>query len=203
MAWDMSGTYFEHCPCGMVCPCTTSGLTLPANLPPGQDRCTVILAFNVETGTVDGVAVDGRTAVLVADAPALMSEGGWRVGLYVDDAATDEQFEALGAVFSGQRGGIWAALAPLVGEMVGAERAAITYADEGRVHRLRVGEAIDVEIEDWVPPGGEEVARLTGMTFAAPVLTLARATRSRVRAFGVRMDSPGTNGHSAPFAWAA
>ncbi|MPV88277.1 DUF1326 domain-containing protein [Georgenia ruanii] len=199
MAWELSGTYFEHCPCGMVCPCTTSGLTLPATV----ERCTVVLAFHIDAGTIDGVDVAGRTAVVVADAPRLMSEGGWKVGLYVDDGATDEQFAGLGAVFSGQRGGLWAAVAGLVGEMLGAERVPITYADEGRTHRVRVGDAIDMEIEDWVLPNADEVATLTGMTFPAPVLTMARSTRSHVDAFGVRMDSPGTNGHSAPFAWAA
>lgn len=199
MAWQMSGTYFEHCPCDMVCPCTTSGLTLPGD----QERCTVVLAFNIDRGEVDNTEVSGRVVVLVVDAPRLMSEGGWKVGMYVDADATDPQFEALGSVFSGQRGGLWAAVAPLVGEMVGAERAPISYADDGRHHRLTVGEVIDMEIEDWIVPGAEEVATLTGLTFPAPVLTMARATRSHVDAFGVSMDSPGTNGHSAPFSWAA
>jgi hypothetical protein len=199
MAWQMSGTYFEHCPCGMVCPCTTSGMTLPAD----QERCTLVLAFNIDRGEVDGTEVSGRVVVLVVDAPRLMSEGGWKVGMYVDADATDPQFEALSSVFTGQRGGLWAAVAPLVGEVVGAERAPISYADDGRHHRLTVGQVIDMEIEDWIVPGAEEVATLTGLTFPVPVITVARATRSHVDAFGVSMDSPGTNGHSAPFSWAA
>jgi hypothetical protein len=199
MAWELSGTYFEHCPCGMVCPCTTSGLTAPADV----ERCTVVLAFHVDSGQIDDLEVADRTVVMVVDAPRLMSDGGWKVGLYVDDAATDAQFEALGAVFGGQKGGIWAGLAPLIGEMLGAERAAIQFTDDGRLHRLSVGDTIDLEIEDWMVPGGEEVAKLTGMMFPAPILTMARSTRSHLDAFGIRMDSPGTNGHSAPFAWAA
>jgi hypothetical protein len=199
MSWELTGTYFEHCPCDMVCPCTTSGLTRPAD----TERCTVVLAFNIQNGQIEGLDVAGRTVVLVADAPQLMSEGDWKVGLYVDDGATDDQFASLSAVFTGQRGGIWAAVSPLVGTVLGAERAAITYADDGRAHRLTVGDTIDMEIEDWILPGGEEVAALTGMTFPAARLTLATATRSHVEAFGVVMDSPGTNGHSAPFSWAA
>jgi hypothetical protein len=49
MARELAGTYFEHCPCGMVCPCTTSGLTMPADV----DRCRVVLAFNVQRGQVE------------------------------------------------------------------------------------------------------------------------------------------------------
>jgi len=171
--------------------------------PGDTERCTVVLAFNIQSGQIEGLDVDGRTVVLVADAPQLMSEGDWKVGLYVDDGATDDQFAALSAVFTGQRGGIWAAVSPLIGTVLGAERAAITFVDDGRNHRLTVGEAIDMEIEDWILPGGEEVAALTGMTFPAPRLTLATATRSHVDAFGIRMESPGKNGHSAPFSWAA
>lgn len=199
MSWELTGTYFEHCPCDLVCPCTTSGLSRPGD----TERCTVVLAFNVQRGQIDQLDVGGRTVVLVADAPRLMSDGDWRVGMYVDDGATDDQFAALSAVFTGQRGGIWAALSPLIGTVLGAERAAITFVDEGRTHRLTVAETIDMEVEDWIVPGAEEVATLTGMTFPASTLTLATSTRSRVDAFGIRMESPGTNGHSAPFSWAA
>lgn len=199
MSWELTGTYFEHCPCDLVCPCTTSGLSRPGD----TERCTVVLAFNVQRGQIDQLDVGGRTVVLVADAPRLMRDGDWRVGMYVDDGATDDQFAALSAVFTGQRGGIWAALSPLIGTVLGAERAAITFVDEGRTHRLTVAETIDMEVEDWIVPGAEEVATLTGMTFPASTLTLATSTRSRVDAFGIRMESPGTNGHSAPFSWAA
>jgi hypothetical protein len=157
----------------------------------------------VQRGQVEGLAVAGRTVVVVADTPRLMSDGGWKVGLYVDDGASEDQFKGLVSVFSGERGGVWAALAPLIGEVLGAERAAIEYADDGRLHRLRVADRIDMEIEDWVVPGAQEVATLTGMIFPAPTLTLARSTRSQINAFDIKMNSPGTNGHSASFSWAA
>lgn len=52
MTWQIEGTYFENCNCDMVCPCATSGQTLPAD----EDRCKVALAFHVHKG--DGNAVD-------------------------------------------------------------------------------------------------------------------------------------------------
>jgi hypothetical protein len=48
MAWQIEGTYFENYNCDMVCPCTTSGLTMPAD----QDRCHVVLVFHVDRGVV-------------------------------------------------------------------------------------------------------------------------------------------------------
>ncbi|WP_231494215.1 DUF1326 domain-containing protein [Arthrobacter sp. 9MFCol3.1] len=95
MPWHLEGTYFENCNCDMVCPCTASGQTAPAD----NDRCNVALAFHVETGDVNGVDVGGLTVCVVADTPALMSVGGWKVGLLMDAAASAEQVEALGAVF--------------------------------------------------------------------------------------------------------
>ena len=38
---------------------------------------------------------------------------------------------------------------------------------------------------------------------ANSTLTIARAARSRVSAFGMEWDNSGKNGHSAPFSWSA
>jgi hypothetical protein len=202
MAWQLQGTYFENCSCDMVCPCTTSGLTMPAD----YDRCRAVLAFHVDSGTVEDVDVSGLTVAVLADTPPLMADGNWRVGLLVDAAASQEQAEKLGAVFAGQLGGPMAMLAPLFGEMLGVQTAPIDYTDDGRRHRVRIGDAVDIEIEDFVPPQTPEgpVEQLTGIFHPAnSTLTIARATASRVNAFGLQFDNTGKNGLSAPFSWAA
>src|SRR2546423_2097843 len=105
-----------------------------------------------------------------------MTEGNWKLGLVVDDGASDEQAEKLGAVFSGQMGGPMAALAPLIGEMLGSERMRIEYENDGLRHRVRVGEDTEVEVQDVVPFGVEsgEPAQLTGIFHpAASTLTIA------------------------------
>jgi hypothetical protein len=183
----------------MVCPCSTSGLSAPAD----NDRCHVALAFHVGSGQVDDVDVSGLTIAVVGDAPQLMSEGGWRMGLFVDAAASPEQAEALGAVFSGQRGGPMEGLAPLIGEMLGMETARIDYTDDGRSHRVKIGDAIDIAVEDFVSPldsTGKGV-RVSGIGFPADTLAAGTATRSRVNAFGLTWDNEGKNAFSAPFAW--
>jgi hypothetical protein len=133
-----------------------------------------------------------------------MADGNWRVGVFMDQRASDQQAGKLGGVFSGEMGGPMGALAPLISEMLGIERAPITYTDDGRRHRVVIGDAVDIEIEDFIPAGGQEVSRLTGMAHPAnSTLTIARATASRVDAFGLQFSNNGKNGHSAPFAWAA
>jgi hypothetical protein len=202
MAWQLQGTYFENCSCNMVCPCTTSGLSMPAD----YDRCRLVLAFHVDAGTVEGVDVSNLTVAVLADTPPLMADGNWRVGLFMDAAASQEQADKLGAVFAGQLGGPMAMLAPLIGEMLGVQTVPIDYREDGRRYRVRIGDAVDIEIEDFVPPLNPEgeVSKLTGMFHPAnSTLTIARATTSRVDAFGLQVDNSGKNGHSAPFSWAA
>ena len=203
MAWRLDGTYFENCSCDMVCPCTTSGLTRPGD----QERCRLVLAFHVDRGEVDGLDVSDRSVVLVVDGPQVMAEGNWRLGLVMDAAASPEQAAGLGAVFGGQAGGPMAGVAPLVGEMLGMETAPIEYVDDGRRHSLKVGDLIDIEIEDYVPPQllpDGDVERLTGIFHPAnSTLTIASATRSRVSVFGLDFANDGKNGHSAPFSWSA
>ena len=133
-----------------------------------------------------------------------MTEGNWRVGIFVDDGTTEEQMEKLTGVFGGQMGGPMAGLAPLIGEVLGVEKAPIEVVEEGLSHSVRIGEAIDFEVEDIVPFGIEtgEPARLTGVFHpVASELTAAEATRSKISAFGIEYE--GKTGLSSPFAWAA
>jgi hypothetical protein len=200
MAWNIEGTYIETCSCELVCPCTASlanGAT--------YDRCNVVLVFNITDGVVEGTDVGGLTVAAVADTPKVMTDGNWRLGVFVDESASDEQMEKLMGVFGGQLGGPMEALGPLVGENLGVERARIEVQEEGLTHSVRIGDAVDFEIEDIVPFGVEtgEPARLTGIFHpAGSELTVAKTTRSRIDAFGIAYE--GKSGFSrSRFAWAA
>lgn len=200
MSWKLAGSYFETCSCDVVCPCTAS-LALGAT----RDRCNATLVFHVESGEVEGVDVGGLTVAAVADTPKVMSEGNWRMGVFIDAAASDEQAEKLGGVFSGALGGPMEALGPLVGEDLGVERAPIEVRQDGLTHSVRIGDAVDFEVEDVVSFGVEsgEPAKLTGIFHpAGSELTVSRATRSKIDAFGISYEAK--SGFSkSQFAWAA
>jgi hypothetical protein len=200
MAWNLEGTYFETCSCEVVCPCTAS-LSLGAD----YDRCRATLVFNIVRGEVEGTDVSGLKVAAIADTPKVMSDGNWRLGVFMDASASDEQAEKLGAVFGGQLGGPMEALGPLVSENLGVERAPIEVREDGHRHSVKIGDAIDFEIEDVVPFGVEsgEPARLSGIFHpAGSELTISKATRSRINAFGIEYE--GKSGYSTSrFSWAA
>ena len=200
MAWNLKGSYADTCSCELMCPCNLSldhGAT--------YDYCRATLAFAIREGEIDGTDVRGRRVVTIIDTPKVMTDGNWRLGMFVDDQASDEQFDKLVKVFGGQLGGPMEALAPLVGEVVGVERAPIEIRDDGLRHSVRVGDAIDFEVEDIVPFGREDgrPARFDGaFHLAASNLTMADARRSRVDAFGIRYEGK-TGVSTAEFSWTA
>ena len=200
MPWNLTGSYFETCSCDVVCPCTAS-LSLGAT----RDRCKVILVFNVKSGEVEGSDVSGLTVAAVCDTPKVMSEGNWRLGVVIDAAASDEQAEKLGGVFSGALGGPMEALGPLVGENLGVERLPIDVHEDGLKHSIRIGDDVDFEIEDVVPFGVEtgEAAKISGIFHpAGSELTISRATRSKVNAFGIEYEAK-AGFSTSEFTWAA
>jgi len=200
VSWKLEGSYFETCSCNVVCPCTAS-LALGAT----HDYCRVTLVFNVRQGEVEGVDVGGLAVAAVADTPKVMTDGNWKLGVFIDAAASEEQAAKLGAVFSGALGGPMQALGPLIGESLGVQRAPITIEEEGVRHSIRIGDAVNFEIEDVVPFGVEtgEPARLSGIFHpAGSELTVARATRSKIDAFGISYNGNAAFSRSS-FSWAA
>src|SRR3954468_8413423 len=129
MSWNLRGRYVETCSCELMCPCNLSidhGAT--------YDFCRATLAFHVREGEIDGTEVSGLNAVVIIDTPKVMTDGNWRLGMFLDERASDEQADKLAQVFGGQLGGPMAGLTPLVGQVLGVERARIELTDDGLRH---------------------------------------------------------------------
>ena len=200
MAWNLKGNYVETCSCELMCPCNLSfdhGAT--------YDYCRVVLVFDIREGNVEGTDIAGVKVAAVADTPKVMTDGNWKLGLFVDEHASEDQADKLVKVFTGQLGGPMAGIAPLVGEMLGVERATIEVRDDGLRHSVRIGDAIDFEIEDIVPFGiqtGEPV-RLVGVFHpVASEFRAAEAKRSNIDAFGIQYEGK-TGISTSQLSWVA
>ncbi len=200
MTWTLEGTYFENCSCDTICPCTWSGLTAHAT----RDRCLAMLAFHIDRGDIEGVDVSGLTFAMVLDTPPVMADGGWKVGVVLDEAATEQQAGALGRVLGGELGGPPAMLGPLIGEMAGIERAPVEWHQSDDTFTVRFGDLIDVEVKSLlVGDLPEPVTLLNVFHPANTTLTVSPATKSKIDVFGIRFDGTGTSGFNAPYAWSA
>ena len=198
MAWRLEGTYFESCSCDAICPCTWSALTAKATL----DRCRALLAYHVASGEIDGVDVSGLSFALFLDTPRVMAEGNSRVGVFLDETASESQAAQLGTVLSGQAGGPPAVLGPLIGEMLGVEKAPIIFSEDDHGHHVRIGDAIDVGVKDFVAVEGHDPVRadqrLPSVEYHPDG---GAANAAHLSTFGIDWGRDGQSGFSAPFSW--
>ena len=201
--WRVEGQYMETCNCDFVCPCITSNLAAR----PTEGDCKAALVLRIDKGEKDGVKLDGVKFIIMLLSPGPMAEGGLTVGLIVDESASPEQAEAVTAIASGAAGGPMAAIGPLVANMAGVERRPIKFTEDGLKRSASAGDLADFACEG-IPSAVKEGEPVVLDNVFHPVTTrvaLAKATRSRFRAFGINWDdkSGKRNGHFAPFAWAA
>jgi len=191
MAYHLEGQLLEVCDCRVLCPCWIGE-------DPDNGTCDSVQAWHFDAGMIDGVNVAGRTIAMVAHIPGNVLQGNFRVALYLDDGAAQEQQDALLNVYSGKLGGPVAELAKLVGEVVSVERAAITFdLHQGR-GTLKIGEVSHAEIEPYKGTDGSTTT-LSNTIFStvpgAPVF-VAKAAQYRSRHPGLGHDLNLT-GHNA------
>lgn len=200
MAWSLEGTFYENCSCDAICPCTWSNMARVAT----NDDCRVALLFDIDSGSIEGVDVSGTTCVMIAQTPALMPEGNWKVGLIVSDHASEEQTAALTQVFSGALGGPPAGLAPLIGDFLGVEKLPVSITADGDRRHVVVGDAVDYHMTKEMSPEGDAV-QLTNIVVhpGGPTLEVAHVDGASNDAFGIAWSGDGLSGFSNPFAWAA
>jgi len=201
--WRIEGQYMETCNCIFVCPCISSNLTAR----PSEGDCKAAIAMRIDTGEKGGVRLDGLAFIVVLHSPGPMAEGNITVGLIVDERASDAQAKAIADIATGAAGGPMAALGPLVGSVAGVEKRPVRFEQDGMKYRVSAGELIEQSLEGVGGPArpGEPIILDNTCHPVSSRLALAKATRSRFNAFGMRWDdASGTrNGHFAPFAWSA
>ncbi|MBB3139789.1 DUF1326 domain-containing protein [Halomonas organivorans] len=148
--WRVSGTYFEACNCKGACPCLFGHV-------PTEGHCDALVAWHIDRGHLGDQALDGLNLAMALHAPGNMIDGDWRVMVYVDEAASEAQHQALVKIFGGQAGGHPAMLAGFVGEILGIERAPMDYQAEDRRQSLTIGELASASLTALEGQDGGEV----------------------------------------------
>jgi len=195
MSFSVEGDYFETCNCDVSCPCIWLG-------PATQEVCDVMLAWHVRTGEKDGVDLSDLNAVMAVHSPKQMTDGGWKVALYLDDRATPEQSEALGAVFSGGAGGHLAALGPLIGEVSGVTPAAITFDRTNGSLKAEVAGTLTMQSEVMMGMDGATASVITNPVLGVVTQPITQAKAGDVSYHGHwDVEYSGTNSFVSDFAY--
>ncbi len=197
MTWSVEGTYIEACNCEAACPCIFLS-------PPTEGECSVLVGWHIDKGRHGDAVLDGLNAALIAFAPGNMKDGQWKVALYLDSRGDDKQKAALQGIFSGADGGHIANLGPLIGQVLGARPAKISFSDRAnRQFRLEVDGAASTENEAIQGQGGG-TTEITGQPLAispGQPVTVSRSSHLTIDDFGIKCDVGGRNGFFAPFAY--
>jgi len=194
--WKLTGTYFEACTCDVACPC----VFLSA---PTQGDCTALIGWHIEAGNFANANLDGLNVALAVYSSGHMLETKWRIALYLDESASDEQKNALTQIYSGQAGGHLSNLVPLIGEVLGISSVPIEYQSNGKQRRLRVGDVAETEIEAIQDPNGADVIINNAPLSVVPGYpsVVAKSKKLRYKDYGMECEISGKNGFYSPFTY--
>ncbi len=198
MTWSIKGEMMVNCNCAVFCPCVIS----LGKHPPTEGYCQAWFGLRVDTGSFDGADLSGLNIGLLLDIPGLMSRGEYSLAGYIDENASDSAYDGLVEIFSGRAGGSTFLFEFLVSNILGFERAPVEYTVDGKTRCFQVGRQILGEIE---PIAGSDPSKPVVITnseyWPGKNITVARANRGKVRAFGRVWDFDGLSAEIMAIDW--
>jgi hypothetical protein len=144
--------------------------------------------MKVADGNLDNTDLSGVTFALVNYWPSNLSAGNWKLGVVIDEGASDEQAEAIERIIKGEEGGPFADFAALTNEWLGAERASVTFSD-GDTPSGTIGDN-SYTFEPLPGPEGSDAQTTVHNAFFgfAPEFRIGRAP-SRASVLGMDFDT--------------
>jgi hypothetical protein len=158
-----------------------------------------VIVLGVKQGNLDDLDLSGVDAALVYTIPGNPSGGNWKMGLVVNDGASDEQAQALERIFRGEEGGMWEAFSPLISEWLGVERAAVSVSD-GKSPSGSVAGIGKLGLEPYTDAEGNPTRVKSAVFGMGPEFTIGQAS-GKVDGFGISFDASYGDTHN--FEWAS
>jgi hypothetical protein len=199
MSYKLEGSILEVCDCNVLCPCWIGE-------DPDNGTCSNTMAYHYDKGSIDGVDVSGLTIALAGFIPGNILKGNWRVAMFVDDRATDAQYDALVSLHRGERGGPLADIAKLMGEVVSVERAAVGFDVKEGKGTLTIGSDIEAELAPYRGRTGEPSKLVESIFLTIPgspaFVGKAGSFRMKNAKLGIEVDLSGHNAIQGSFSFA-
>lgn len=194
--WHLEGDYFEACNCKTACPCVWFN-------PPSEGDCKLLVAWHVERGYYEAVALDGLNTVLACYSPDHMKKGNWQTALYLDERAEEAQSNALLRIFSGQSGGHPAILAGFIGKVLGVKHVPMTYEAAGKERHLTMSDLAEVRIRaiDGIAGGEATISNPPLCVAPSHPSVVAKSEVYRYHDHGFHWEFSGRNSYYSPFVY--
>jgi hypothetical protein len=200
MAYQLEGSLLEVCTCNTLCPCWVGE-------DPDGGICEGLFAWNIDKGTINGTDVSGRTFGFFAHIPGNILEGNWRIVVFLDDKASEEQQQAMLDVWTGKLGGPVADLAQLVGEVLGVEHVSVTYKVEEAKGTMKYGDYASARLVPFKGATGEATALhdtiFTTIPGSPAYVGKAETYNVDLAKYGFKIDLEGHNAVQGSFRFAA
>ncbi len=195
--WTIRGELILNCNCIVFCPCVVS----LGKHPPTEGYCQAWAGVRIDEGEYGGESLAGLNVGLFLEIPGNMGRGNWKAAAFIDERANDAQYAALEAIFSGAARGTTGLFGLLVSEFLGAERSPVTFETVGKERRLMVGKKIQGSVVPVEGKDGKEIVVTNTEYWMGPDITVATATKGRVRAFGRVWDFDGRSAEICQIDW--
>jgi hypothetical protein len=195
--WAIKGELILNCNCTVFCPCVVS----LGQHPPTEGHCQAWSGVRIDSGHYGDTDLSGLNVGLMLEIPGNMGRGNWKVAAYIDERSSEDAYDALLNIFSGAARGTTGLFGMLVGEFLGAERAPIVFETEGNERRLMVGKKIQGSVVPVEGKDGKDIVVTNTEYWMGPDITVAKATKGRVRAFGRVWDFDGRSAEICQIDW--
>jgi hypothetical protein len=212
--WRIEGDYFDGCNCKSICPCIFA-------LDPTEGDCKGLAAWHIEKGhftngtnndrnsnsSDNSINLANLNVVISVRAPGNMLTGSkWKIALYLDEKANNDQKEALAKIFTGQAGGeFFAEMLSRVGEILGTRSVPIEFNIEGKKRRkIKIPSIAEMEIAGLAGSNPDIEPKVVNPAFSnTPGIDpiIARSTRHTYNDHGLEWDNSGKNAFYSRFAY--
>jgi len=194
-AWRVAGTYFESCNCDPICPCRMVGRRQGGRSTHGV--CEFALSWMVGEGSMADVDLAGREVVLAGWYSDDERGSPWRVILYIDDGADEQQYTALADIFLGRAGGTTLQnFAAAIGEVHAVRRARIKLDHVAGRRAIEVADRVTVRAVEDVPSVEAVACGIPGFDHPGQEV---RASLLRVEDEPLRWEVTGVCGFATDF----
>jgi hypothetical protein len=139
----VSGSYYEACNCEAICPCRRQG-DVPGDRSTYGD-CDFLLSWRITKGHFGGIDLSELNVSIAGTYNDDVGDDIWSVFIYIDKAASEQQFDALSQIFRGDAGGNFGVAANF-SNIIGIKPADIRLDHSAGAETINVGSVASADV---------------------------------------------------------